>query len=164
MARFSVNPSELLSVNAMVGRGEPDGLSILAQGARVVGTVVSNGVVKIEGTVEGSIQAEKKVMVGRTGVVDGDIETYEATIGGEVRGSVTARVKVAILNGASLLGNLAAPMLMVEDGASINGTIRTARPSAGPSNDPDRAESLRGRSSNPSTVKTARQSRDRSPV
>ena len=46
----------------------------------VHGDVESNGVVKVEGRVEGTIRAARQVLIGRQGEVKGDIETPEAVI------------------------------------------------------------------------------------
>ena len=50
------------------GQGAKDGnLSIVAAGMRIVGELTTNGVVKIEGVVEGSIRAEQEVLVAKEG-------------------------------------------------------------------------------------------------
>lgn len=133
MAKFPVNASGLLGSNE--SKDQSEGLSILADGARVIGTVVGSGVFKVEGVVEGSIRAKRQVLVGSTGVVAGDIRTDEATIGGNVNGSIHAEHKVALLDGASCEGDLTAPAFEVEEGASISGRVTTGAPPAEQSHD-----------------------------
>ena len=48
-------------------RGEPS-LSIIAAGMRVEGELRTDGVVKIEGTVVGSVRAEQQVLVAKGGI------------------------------------------------------------------------------------------------
>jgi len=75
------------------------GLSIIGAGMRVVGDISADGVVKIEGTVVGTVRAGRQVLVGKGGEVEGDVISREAIIGGEVRGSVRAdeRESVALV-------------------------------------------------------------------
>ncbi len=61
-------------------------LSIIGPGMRVVGDITADGVVKIEGTVVGTVRAGRQVLVAKGGEVEGDVVTREAIIGGEVRG------------------------------------------------------------------------------
>src|SRR2546425_10226341 len=72
------------------------GLSIIGTGMRVEGDVSADGVVKVEGSIVGTIRAARQVLVAKGGVVEGDILTREAIGGGEGRGGVprTGRVEV----------------------------------------------------------------------
>src|SRR5207245_2849712 len=73
------------------GRETEASLSIIGTGLRVEGDLSSDGVVKVEGTVVGTVRATRQVLVAKGGVVEGDIVTDEAIIGGEVRGGIGAR-------------------------------------------------------------------------
>lgn len=83
-------------------RGEP-GLSIVAVGMHITGELDSNGVIKVEGKVSGSLRAEGQVLVAKGGLVDGDIYTREAIVGGEVRGAIYADERVEV-QAASKIG------------------------------------------------------------
>src|SRR5256885_11130499 len=65
------------------GREGVPGLSIIGAGMRVVGDISADGVVKIEGSVNGTVRAAKQVLVARGGEVEGDVVSREAIIGGE---------------------------------------------------------------------------------
>src|SRR2546422_9263432 len=62
------------------------GLSIIGAGMRVEGDIVAEGVVKIEGTVVGTVRAGRQGLVAKGGEVVGDVITKEVIIGGEVWG------------------------------------------------------------------------------
>src|SRR5439155_25082592 len=72
------------------GREGVPGLSIIGAGMRVVGDISADGVVKIEGSVNGTVRAAKQVLVARGGEVEGDVVSREAIIGGDVRGEIYA--------------------------------------------------------------------------
>ena len=78
------------------GREGVPGLSIIGAGMRVVGDISADGVVKIEGSVNGTVRAAKQVLVARGGEVEGDVVSREAIIGGEVRGAIYAEERVEL--------------------------------------------------------------------
>lgn len=100
------------------------GLSIIGAGMRVVGDINADGVVKIEGTVVGTVRAGRQVLVGKGGEVEGDVISREAIIGGEVRGSVRADERVEIQATSVIHGDIAAKRLLVQEGGEINGVVR----------------------------------------
>src|SRR2546423_627704 len=109
------------------GQGPLDseaGLSIIGTGMRVVGDITADGVVKIEGTVVGTVRAGRQVLVGKGGEVEGDVISREAIIGGEVRGSIRADERIEIQSTSVVHGDVAAKRLLVQEGGEINGVVR----------------------------------------
>jgi len=118
-------------------RGE-GALTIVASGTRLVGDVESDGVVKIEGEVAGTIRAGRQVLVARGGVVRGDIVTSEAVLGGEVHGGVTATDRVEVQAGAAIHGDISTDRLIVQEGGEVNGLVKMATEQPGaPPGSPD---------------------------
>src|SRR5207245_6719653 len=91
------------------------------------GDIVAEGVVKIEGTVVGTVRAGRQVLVAKGGEVEGDVITKEAIIGGEVRGSVRAEERIEIQAASVVHGDLASRRLQVQEGGEINGVVRMGR-------------------------------------
>jgi cytoskeletal protein CcmA (bactofilin family) len=110
--------------------------SVLARGVRIHGTVHTEGVVRIEGTVDGDVRAGGQVLVAPGGFIEGDVVTRHAVVGGEVRGQILAENLVEIRSGGAICGNVVTPRIAVEEGGTVNGMLRTAQP-------PDLASLLR---------------------
>ncbi len=107
------------------GPGEREtALSIVAADLRVEGALSSTGVIRIEGTVIGNVQAERQVLVAKGGIVEGDIDTREAVLSGKVIGSVLGHERVELQPSAALEGNITTPRLVVHEGAVVRGRIR----------------------------------------
>jgi cytoskeletal protein CcmA (bactofilin family) len=105
--------------------GAPSGgLSIVGADMTVRGDLETNGVVKVEGTVDGHVKAITQVLVAKGGVVHGDIETTEAVIGGIVNGAIRAKERVEVQAGASVQGDITTRRIAVAEGGSLNGLIR----------------------------------------
>src|SRR5260221_13102240 len=100
------------------------GLSIIGTGMRVVGDISAEGVVKIEGTVVGTVQAAKQVLVAKGGEVEGDVVSREAIIGGEVRGGIYAEERVELQATSVVHGDVSTKRLFVQEGGEINGVLR----------------------------------------
>lgn len=107
------------------------GLSIIAHGMRVVGELVTEGVLKIEGEVEGTVRASREVLVAKGGKVEGDLHAEEAVIGGEVHGSIFAKARVEVQQGAIVVGDISTKKLMVQEGGDVNGQVRMGEPKPG---------------------------------
>jgi cytoskeletal protein CcmA (bactofilin family) len=109
------------------GRGALEGdagLSIIGMGMRVVGDIMAEGVVKVEGVVSGTVRAGKQVLVAKGGEVEGDIITREAIVGGEVRGSIQAHERVEIQATSVVHGDITTKRLLVQEGGELNGVLR----------------------------------------
>ena len=102
----------------------PGALSIIGAGMTVRGDLDANGVVKIEGAVEGNVRAASQVLVAKGGTVQGDVDTTEAVVGGTVSGAIRARERVEIQSGASVHGDITTRRIAVAEGGTLNGAIR----------------------------------------
>ena len=65
-------------------------ISIIGPGMTVVGDCETEGSIRIEGRVNGSVRAGKAVVVGRDAWVKGDITTQDAVLAGRVTGIILA--------------------------------------------------------------------------
>jgi cytoskeletal protein CcmA (bactofilin family) len=128
MAVFSSTKRDAELPAALRSSGREPRLSILAAGIRVVGEIATEGVVKIEGEVEGSVRADGQVLVAKGGVVRGDIATRQAVIAGEVHGGIYADDRVELQASCLIDGDIETPRIVVEEGGQVNGHMRMTNP------------------------------------
>ncbi|HEY0810981.1 MAG TPA: polymer-forming cytoskeletal protein [Longimicrobiales bacterium] len=98
-------------------------ISIIAIGTTVKGDCETDGTLRVEGTVEGMIKAGKAVVVGKDGVVIGDIATQDAVIGGKVTGTVIAESRLELQATCVIDGEIRARRVKLDEGGKINGTF-----------------------------------------
>ncbi|UCC24158.1 MAG: polymer-forming cytoskeletal protein [Gemmatimonadales bacterium] len=98
-------------------------ISIIAPGMKVVGDCTTEGTLRIEGLVEGTVKAGKAVVVGKDGVVDGHVHTQDAVVGGRITGSVTAASRLELQATAQVDGEIRARRMQLEEGAVLNGKV-----------------------------------------
>jgi cytoskeletal protein CcmA (bactofilin family) len=99
-------------------------ISIIAQGTRIVGDCETDGTMRIEGTVEGKVRAAKAVVVGKDGVVKGDIVTQDAVIGGHVTGTVVAESRLELQATCVIDGEIRARRIKLDEGGKVNGQVQ----------------------------------------
>lgn len=99
-------------------------ISIIAQGTRITGECETEGSIRIEGAVEGSVRAGKAVVIGKDGLVEGDVFTQDAVIAGTVRGLVIAESRLELQASCRIDGDVRARRMQLEEGAVLNGTIQ----------------------------------------
>ncbi len=100
-------------------------ISIIGAGMRVVGDCETEGTLRIEGELKGSVRAGKAVVVGKDGIVHGDIFTQDAIVGGKVTGTIVAESRLELQATCVVDGEIHARRIKLDEGGCINGEIRT---------------------------------------
>ena len=124
MAMFAKDGTEKSDRRPASSAAGDSPLSIVAAGVTVVGDIESNGVIKIEGRIQGSIRSARQVLLGRQGEVRGDINAQEAVIGGKVEGAIITSDRVEVQGTAMVIGDIHTKTIIVLEGARINGQVR----------------------------------------
>jgi len=105
------------------GREIGDVVSIVGPGMRVVGDCSSDGTIRIEGKVEGSVRAAKSVVVGKEGTVIGDVITQDAIVAGRVNGSITAESRVELQATCRIEGDIRSRRVKLDEGGRVDGKL-----------------------------------------
>lgn len=96
---------------------------ILSTATTIRGDCISDGPIRIEGTVEGHVVSSDVVVVTRQGTVRGGIEAREAIIAGTVEGGVRVLERLELQSTAQVGGDARAPRLQLEEGARLMGQV-----------------------------------------
>ncbi len=105
--------------------GTPEAaLSIIAAGMHISGDVETNGTIKIDGRIEGSVLGARQVMLGRHGTIHGNLHAGEVVIGGLVDGAIVAGERLELQASAVVNGDIDTKSIVVLEGARINGAVR----------------------------------------
>ena len=89
----------------------PTGNTLIGSGTTITGDLVSNGDIRIDGTLNGNISGTAKVVLGATGVVLGDINCNQADIQGKVTGKLMVKDMLYLRGEASIEGDIHAGRL-----------------------------------------------------
>jgi cytoskeletal protein CcmA (bactofilin family) len=101
------------------GAAAATGVSVIAAGCVVNGSVTATGNLQIEGTVSGDVRCAT-LTVGRAGAVTGHVTAETATIRGKVDGDVRART-IQLAGTGVINGDLTHAVLIIEEGGEFEG-------------------------------------------
>jgi cytoskeletal protein CcmA (bactofilin family) len=107
--------------NRRKGDGVP--LSIVARDMTITGDMVTEGVVKVEGRVKGTIRATAQIIVSPGAVIEGDVHTKEAVIAGEIQGTIRASERVELQASGVVRGDIHTPRISVIEGGRVSGEV-----------------------------------------
>jgi cytoskeletal protein CcmA (bactofilin family) len=82
----------------------------------------------VDGEVEGALESHSVLTIGKNGKIKANIKAREVHIFGSVRGNVDVSGKIAIREQGSLVGDIKAAGISIDDGAYFKGSIDIVRP------------------------------------
>jgi cytoskeletal protein CcmA (bactofilin family) len=108
------------------------GYSLLDSQLTVIGDIDTEGSLRIDGRLSGSIRRADTVVLGAGAVVVGDVNAREVIIGGTLTGNVHATERVELQTTAVVTGDLASQLVLVHEGGVVNGRVEMQPPVTGP--------------------------------
>lgn len=96
-------------------------INILASGTVVKGDITATGDFRLDGTLEGNLQLNGKLVVGDTGSVTGNILCLNANIMGTVKGNLSVKESLTLYRNSRVEGDILINKLSIEPGAVFLG-------------------------------------------
>jgi cytoskeletal protein CcmA (bactofilin family) len=100
-----------------------DGTTIIGESILISGSLNGDEDLTVRGRVEGTLTLTKTLVVEPTGVVKAEVQVRNCVIAGVIVGNVTATESVEITKEGRMVGDIAAPRVIIVDGASFRGRI-----------------------------------------
>jgi len=101
--------------------GEASNSNRIGKGTTIEGEISASGAIRIEGTIRGSVDCKSRVIVGNTGLVDGDLYCENMEIQGKVVGNIDVKDTLTLKSTAHFEGNVSYSKLVIEPGAVFIG-------------------------------------------
>lgn len=99
-------------------------LNTLVKGTVVKGDIKAESDIRIDGKIEGTLECGSKVIIGPTGVVEGEIKCANAVIEGRFDGNLVVQETLSLKETAIINGDASYDKLIVQQGAVINAAIK----------------------------------------
>jgi cytoskeletal protein CcmA (bactofilin family) len=115
-----------------MARQESNPETIVATSMRIEGELKSSGNIKIDGVVTGKVHTSQDLWIGPNAQIDADLIAANASIGGVVKGNVTVKGSLLLLETAKLIGNVNCGNIGIREGAYFSGACRMQEPKATP--------------------------------
>lgn len=97
--------------------------TVIAPSVRVEGDFVSEGNVRIEGMVTGSISTERDLIVGENAKITANVQARNGVIAGEMHGNLRVFDRLELSSTARIHGDIQAKILSVAPGAMMRGQL-----------------------------------------
>ena len=114
---FTNNKNELMNKTESTAA-----VNIIGSGTQITGDIKSKGDIRVDGTLSGSVETEGKVVLGKEGVVEGDVICVSADISGTIKAKITVSQLLALKATAKLNGDIVTNKLSIEPGATFTGS------------------------------------------
>jgi cytoskeletal protein CcmA (bactofilin family) len=99
-------------------------VNIIGTGTQIDGEIKSESDIRVDGKVKGTVTSKSKIVVGSTGIVDGDLICDNADISGKVFGKVDVSDMLYLKSTGYLEGDIVTGKLVVEAGARFTGSCK----------------------------------------
>lgn len=96
-------------------------LNIIGTGTKVNGDLVSDGDIRIDGTIEGHVTVKQRLVLGEQGTISGDIEAKDAIIAGLLKGNLKVEQTLILKPSSRIEGDIVTDKIIIESGAQFNG-------------------------------------------
>jgi cytoskeletal protein CcmA (bactofilin family) len=109
---------------AAVPTGGGAGLNSLVKGTHIEGKVKAPSDIRIEGTLVGDLDCQAKVIIGPSGVINGNVTCRTAMIEGKFEGNLKVSELLEVRESASVEGEVTYGKIKIDAGAMLVGNIQ----------------------------------------
>lgn len=96
-------------------------INTLVEGTTVSGNIETQGDLRIDGTITGTINCGGKLIIGASGFIDGEVVTHNAVIEGKFNGNLDVHEVLDVRETATVTGEIKTGKLLVQNGATFTG-------------------------------------------
>lgn len=97
--------------------------AFLGPGSKFEGKLFFDEIVRLDGSFKGEINSRDTLIIGETAEVEGDVEIGTFILSGSFKGNIKATTRVELRRPAQIDGTIETPVLVIEEGVVLNGTI-----------------------------------------
>lgn len=126
-------PKRESSIAARVATLPSQNISVIGKSITVTGEITGSEPLHVEGNVKGSIRLESSYLnIGPDATVQSNVVAREVVVRGSVIGNVNVSERIDVRHGGSLVGDVTAHSVSIEEGAYFKGSIDMRRSEARP--------------------------------
>jgi cytoskeletal protein CcmA (bactofilin family) len=101
---------------------EGTSINLIGNGTNIVGDITSNGDVRIDGSLKGNITITGKLVIGASGILEGNVQCQNADVSGEIKGTINVTELLSLKATAKILGDIVTAKISIEPNATFTGT------------------------------------------
>lgn len=117
--------------------------AFLGPGSQFEGKLLFDEIVRLDGTFRGEVTSRDTLIVGKTADLQAEINVGTLILSGRFKGNIKASHRVELRAPAQVEGTLETPVLIVEEGVQLNGSLAMKKEGAAPEDEKKAAVLLR---------------------
>ena len=102
--------------------------TVVGASVKIEGDLVSEGDIRVEGSVVGKIKTSKNLYVGSASHIEADIDAVNAVIAGQVKGEIKIKDSLLLQETGKVSGNISCVKLSITEGAKFTGSCAMSMP------------------------------------
>ena len=95
--------------------------TLIGEQCSIIGSLNGNGLIKIDGSINGNLICEDDILLGETGTIKGDITCNNANINGIMNGNISCKSTLTIESCGKVHGDISVKKLMISEGGFLDG-------------------------------------------
>src|SRR5215472_8744582 len=103
-------------------------IAVIGPSMNIKGEIRTREELYVDGEVEGLLESQSVLTMGKNGKVRANIKAQVAVVFGTVRGNIEVVEKIAIRDNGSVIGDIRTAGISIDDGAYFKGSIDIVRP------------------------------------
>jgi cytoskeletal protein CcmA (bactofilin family) len=104
--------------------------AFLGPGSQFEGKLVFDEIVRLDGTFRGEVTSRDTLIVGEAADIQAEVTVGTLVLSGRFKGNIKASKKVELRAPAQVEGSIETPVLSVEEGVQLNGTLTMKKEAA----------------------------------
>lgn len=112
MARAVEEQETVLSINT------------ISQGTEIKGDIISSGDIRIDGSINGNMDIKGKIVVGKSGKIEGSITCKVLEVSGFIEGKIFTSQLLNLKSSAKIFGDIETVKIAIEPGAIFTGNCK----------------------------------------
>ena len=97
--------------------------AFLGPGSKFEGKLFFDEIVRLDGSFKGEITSRDTLIIGETADIEGEVEVGTFILSGRFKGNVKAATRVELRRPAQIEGTIETPILVIEEGVMLNGSV-----------------------------------------
>ena len=97
---------------------------VIASGTRIEGKFTSSEDIRLDGVIVGEVSCGKRMVMGQSGQVEGNVQTVDSAVSGKVKGEIRVSGTLHLHETANIDGSIVASKMIVDSGASYSGDCK----------------------------------------
>lgn len=102
----------------------PDRLNVIVEGSKIIGDFIAESNVRIDGEIQGNVSSSSKIVIGKSGIINGNLVCSDADVEGRIEGVLKVEGLLTLRSNAKVTGEITTAKIQIEEGAEFSGQCK----------------------------------------